>query len=369
MFVTTQYCCWSFSKMLKTFCLILERDCVRLLINVLHPADVHLFKHLIWLFEKRGHDVKITARNKDCCKTLLDLYGFEYELISNAGNGISGLGFEMISRTKKFVSIIKRYDPDLVLSMMDPSSAIASKVCGKKYISLEDTEHSKLVINLTLPFTDVVLTPSCFKKKLGLKQIRYEGYHELAYLHPNFFQPNPNVLSELGLTESDPYIVLRFVSWGAIHDVGQHGISNKKDLVKMLEKYGKVFITSEGEIDIELEKYKLKLSSEKLHDLLYYATLYIGEGATTASECALLGTHAIYVNTLRLGYLNEEEDKYDLVYNFSTRFDIEKKVYDKALELLKNPNLKQEGKIKRENIIKDKIDVTKFMVQFVEQYK
>jgi len=341
---------------------------MKLLINVAHPADVHLFKHLIWMFEKRGHDVKIIARNKDLCKTLLDIYGFEYDLISNAGNGIFGLGLEMISRTIKFVSIIKKYDPDLVLTMMDPPSAIASKVCGKKYISLADTEHSKLVINLTLPFSDVVLTPSCFKTDFGDKQTRYDGYHELAYLHPNFFQPNPNVLSELGLTENDPYIVMRFVSWNAIHDVGQRGIGNKKDLVKMLEKYGKVFITSEEKLDVELERYQLKLPPEKLHDLLYYATLYIGEGATTASECAVLGTHAIYVNTLRLGYLEEEEEKYDLVYNFSTQDDIEKKVYNKALELLKNPSLREDGKKKRDKLLKDKIDVTAFMAQFVEQY-
>lgn len=341
---------------------------MKLLIGVAHPADVHLFKHLIWLLEKKGHNVKIIGRNKDLCKTLLDRYDFEYDLISNAGNGVFGLGLEMISRTKKCVSIIKRYNPDIVLSMMDPPSAIASKVYGKKYISLADTEHSKLVTNLTLPFSDVVLTPSCFRKDLGDKQIRYEGYKELAYLHPNFFQPNPNVLSELGLTENDPYIVMRFVSWGAIHDVGQHGICNKKDLVKMLKSYGKVFITSEEEMDVELERYKLELPPEKLHDLLYYATLYIGEGATTASECAVLGTHAIYVNTLRLGYLDEEEEKYDLVYNFSTQEDIEKKVYDKALELLKNPNLREDGKKKRDKLLKDKIDVTQFIAQFVEHY-
>lgn len=348
--------------------MMLGSDNVKLLVSVAHPADVHLFKHLIWMFEKKGHEVKIIARNKDICKKLLDIYGFDYDLISNAGNGVFGLGLEMVSRTKKFISIIKKYDPDLVLSMMDPSLAIASKICGKKYISLADTEHSKFVIYTVLPFINVFLTPSCFKKDLGDKQIRFEGYKELAYLHPNFFRPNPDVLSELGLTENEPYIFLRFVSWGSYHDVGQHGISNKKDLVKMLEKYGKVFITSEEKLDAELEVYKLKLSPDKLHDLLYYATLYIGEGATTASECAVLGTHAIYVNTLRLGYLDEEEEKYDLVYNFSTTNDIEKNVYDKASELLKNPNLKQEGKIKRENIIKDKIDVTAYIVQFVEQY-
>ncbi len=42
--------------------------------------------------------------------------------------------------------------------------------------------------------------------------------------------------------------------------------------------------------------------------LLAYATLFIGEGATMASECAVLGTPAIYVNSLQLGYLFKKKN-------------------------------------------------------------
>jgi predicted glycosyltransferase len=124
----------------------------------------------------------------------------------------------------------------------------------------------------------------------------------------------------------------------------------------------------EGELEKDLEEYRVKLSPEKLHDLLYYASLYIGEGSTTASECAILGTHAIYVNTLRLGYTDEEEEKYNLVYNFSAEKTMEKQAFDKALELLGNNNLRREGKRKRERLLNDKIDVTAFMVWFIENY-
>jgi hypothetical protein len=203
---------------------------------------------------------------------------------------------------------------------------------------------------------------------LGKKQIRYNGYHELAYLHPNYFTPDPAVLEELGLEEGNPFIILRFVSWGASHDIGHHGIQNKIEFVKELEKYGRVLITSEGDMGPEFEKYKIKVSPEKLHDLLYYATLYIGEGATTASECAILGTHAIYVNTLRLGYTDEQEEKYGLVYNFSNPNTCEKDALNKATELLENEDLWKDGKEKREKLLSDKIDVTEFMVNFVEEY-
>jgi uncharacterized protein len=265
--------------------------------------------------------------------------------------------------------LVEKFQPDVFLGAGSIRAAHVACLMSKPSIALEDTEHCKEQHLLYVPFTNTILTPSCFKGTLGKKQIRYNGYHELAYLHPNYFTPNPEVLHELGLSESELYIVMRFVSWEASHDIGQHGICNKKDLVKMLEKHGKVFITSEAKLDSELEKYKIKLSPEKLHDLLYYATLYIGEGATTASECAVLGTHAIYVNTLRLGYTDEEEKKYGLVYNLSTPKFIEEKAFDTALSLLNNKNLRQEGKKKREKLLGDKIDVTAFMVDFIEHYR
>lgn len=85
-----------------------------------------------------------------------------------------------------------------------------------------------------------------------------------------------------------------------------------------------------------------------------------------ASESAILGTHAVYTNTLRLGYTDEEEEKYDLVYNFSDEKTMEKKAFDKALELIRNDNLRRDGKRKKEILLKDKIDVTAFMVKFIE---
>lgn len=339
---------------------------MRIVVDLNHPADVHLFKNFITIMKNRSHNVLITASEKEVSFELLNLYGFKYINLGNYGKSLFEKLLNIPKLDYRMYKAVKKFNPDIFLGADSIRAPHVACLMGKPSISFEDTEHQKEQHLLYVPFTTKILTSTVFKKEFGKKQIRYNGYHELAYLHPNYFKPNPKVLYELGLNESDPYIVMRFVSWDASHDIGQSGIDGKKTLVKMLEHYGRVFITSEVKLDAELERYKLKVSPEKLHDVLYYATLYIGEGATTASECAILGTHAIYVNTLRLGYTDEEEEKYGLVFNFSNREDTNKKVFDKALELLKNPNLKQEGKIKRETLIKDKIDVTEFMIQFVE---
>lgn len=340
---------------------------MKIVVDINHPSDVHLFKNFIKIMKRKGHDILITASEKEVSFELLDLYNFEYVKLGNYGKSLFEKLLNIPILDYRMYKAVKKFNPDIFLGAGPVRASHVAYFMGKPSIALEDTEHSRSQHILYIPFTNKILTSTCFKKDFGSKQIRYNGYHQLAYLHPNYFTPNPSVLSELGLNENDIYIILRFVSWDASHDVGESGIGNKKELVKMLEQYGKVFITSEEKLDAELEKYKLKVSPEKLHDLLYYATLYIGEGATTASECAVLGTHAIYVNTLRLGYIDEEE-KYGLVYGFSGKESKEKEILAKVAELMNNPILKQEGKIKKESIIKNKIDVTAFMVQFVEQY-
>ncbi len=338
---------------------------MRILISVAHPAHVHLFKNIICGLQDHHHKVLVCARKKEITIDLLKNYGFNYTIVSEKGNSQFHLIKEQIQRVMKFRNILNEFNPDLSISTMDPSLALASRWKGIPYICLADTEHARTTINGALPFTEAVLTPSCFKKELGPKQIRYNGYHELAYLHPNRFTPNPAVLAELGLAEGDPFIIVRFVSWQASHDVGQHGIRDKVGLVKALEEYGRVLITSEGALPAELQEYQIRVSPEKLHDLLYYATLYVGEGGTTASEAAVLGTHAIIVSTLSKHCgIRTDLNQYDLLWISED----DEYTIDKAAELLQNADLKALGQYNRSRLIDEKIDVTAFMVWFIENY-
>jgi predicted glycosyltransferase len=340
---------------------------MRIIVDIGHPGHVHFFKNFIWSMRNKGHEILITASKKDVTLELLDAYGLEYAVTSKRYSGLM-LGYELLKRDLQLYAIAGKFKPDFIVGINNTIAAHVSMVTKAKSIIFTDTEHAKIANAITFPFSDAICTPSCYRDNIGLKQIRYNGYHELAYLHPNRFTPNPAVLDELGLSEGDRFIIVRFVSWGASHDVGHHGICDKVGLVKALEQYGRVIITSEGELPLELQPYQMRVSPEKLHDLLYYATLYVGEGATTASECAVLGTHAIYVNTLRLGYIAEEAEKYGLVSDFSTMSCTDETVLAEVNRLLGNPCLWEDGKQKVKLLLQDKIDVTAFMVWFVENY-
>lgn len=340
---------------------------MRILFNMGHPGQVHLFKNAIWELEKKGHECKITIVDKEVSLKLLDAYGFEYEVVGAAKSSMFAKATELLRIESRLFKICKSFKPDvLVGGVGNAYVAHVGKLIGKPSIVFDDTEHAKLEHLLTDSFATVICTPSCFQNNLGKKQVRYNGYHELAYLHPNYFTPNPSVLSEIGLSEKDTFIILRFVSWDADHDIGQYGIQNKIEFVNELEKYGCVLITSEGKLEPELIKHKIKVSPDKLHDLLYYATLYVGEGATTAVESAILGTPSIYISSLsgEMGNFKEIEGKYGLVYCFTDSV----KALEKAVSLLQNSKTKSEWCKKREQLLSDKLDVTKFVVDFIEKF-
>ena len=343
---------------------------MRIVVDINHPAHVHFFKNFIWEMEEQGHQVVVTASQKDLAYTLLQKYGFTYIPLGCYGNSLFKKLMNLPLLDLKMYNVLKKMNPDILVGIGSIRAAHASLLLKKPCVSFEDTEHATEQIRLYLPFATSVCTPSCYRGEIGSKQVRYNGYHELAYLHPNRFTPNPAVLTELGLAEGDPFIIVRFVSWQASHDVGYNGLTldNKRKMIHEFERYGRVLITSEKPLPEEFEKYRISVSPEKMHDLLYYATLLYGESATMASECAVLGTHAIFCDFAGRGYTDEEERDYGLVYNFKLDESSQERSIEKAVGLLQDPALKEKGREKQKRLLNDKIDVTAFMVWFIENY-
>lgn len=337
-------------------------------ISIGHPGHVHFFKNIILQLQRDGIKVKIVARKKDVTLELLKSYKIDFEIFPNYRSNLLYKALDRIFVTYFFYKIAKKFKPDIFLGIGGAVAAHVGKLTGKPSIIFTDTEHASIQNAIAFPFATTICTPSCFKQDLGKKQIRYNGYHELAYLHPNYFTPNPSVLDELGLKEGERFIVMRFVAWDAVHDKGHSGINLeiRRRLVHKLEKYGKVLITSETELPKDFEPYVIRIKPEKMHDLLYYSSLYIGDGATMATEAGILGTPSIYVSSLvgTMGNFDELEKKYGLVFAFQES-DLAIK---KAMELIQQPHLRDEWRKKKEKLLRDKIDVTAFMVKFIENY-
>ncbi len=339
---------------------------MKIVIGMGHPKDVHLWKNTINNLEKNGHEVKILARDKDVTLQLLDTYGYQYEIMGKSSRSFIKKTYGLFKSELVTLRVLSNFRADIFVGR-EPCLAHMSKLTKKPYIYFEDTEHANLIHFLTFPFSDAICTSTSFKKKIDPKKhVTFNGYQELAYLHPNYFKPDENVLDELGINKNDKLVILRLVAWGGSHDVGHKGIDDVENFIKELEKYAQVFIISEGPIDKKYEKFRLKVKPEKMHDLLYYASMYVGEGATMASEAGILGTPSIYISSEAgiFGSLEELENQYELVYSFPEP----KLALKKIIQILEDKDSKKKWKDKSVRLLSEKTDVTKFMTEFLESY-
>lgn len=343
---------------------------MNILISTGHPAQVHNFRILREQLIKRGHNVFWLASKKDISDYLLNVYGIEYTQLKRPGKGIIAKAITLLQNTWIAIKTIRKNKIDFVISRINPGVVLAAFLTGKKQVGLTDTEAVGLYDLVFSKFLGALITSTSFERTLRKDQIRIEANIELFYLHPNYFcYDKDEVYRLLKIPVDTPFSIVRFVSPKAFHDEGTRFISeaNKIEVVNNLRKYAEVFISSEDDLPPSLQQYQIKFPYEKVHIVMKEATMFYGESATMASECAILGTSAIYVNAQTRGYTNDEQ-RMGLLYYFNTDEASQTASIEKAVELIKNNKLKEETKRKQQAFLETKIDPVAFLVWFVENY-
>ena len=338
---------------------------MRILIDILHPAHVHFYRNFYEVMAGRGHELTITARDKDRSVDLLEQYDLPYEQISVQKSGAVGMVTEMTSRTRALMKIMGDFKPDVMTGIMGPSIALAGAAKRVPSVVFYDTEFARQTNWFTYPLAHSVVTPDCYQGKVRGTHVRYSGYHELAYLHPNRFQPDPQKLAAFGVGPDEEYTIVRFVSWQAVHDRNETGLTGeqKRDLVSKLERHGRVLISSEAALPQDLAALEVTGPVEDIHHLLAHAQLIVGESATMSSEAAVLGVPAVMIATTGRGYTDDEERRYGLVRHFT------EDQYDRAVDAVDKffaDSPRALGALARERLLGDKIDVTQWMVDYFE---
>jgi predicted glycosyltransferase len=338
---------------------------MRVLVDILHPAHVHFFRNFTAEMGRRGHEVMITARNKDRSVELLDRFGLPYEHISDQRSGAVGMVTEMTQRTRRLLEVMRRFQPDVMTGIMGPSIAVAGALKRVPAVVFYDTEFARQTNWFVYPLAHSVCTPDCYRDKVRGTHVTYPGYHELAYLHPARFQPDPGKLGAFGLHHEEPYTIVRFVSWEAVHDRNENGltIAQKRELVDLLRRRGRVLVSSEAALPDDLAQFQVTGPVDDIHHLLAYAQLVVGESATMSSEAAVLGVPAVFIATTDRGYTEDEEKRYGLVRYFrEAQYDIAVRTIDDLLE----GTPRDFGQAARARLLADKIDVTAWMMDYFE---
>lgn len=344
---------------------------MNILIDIGHPAHVHLFKNLYDSLIRKNHIVIITVRDIPSATELLRNLNMPYTLIGGKYDSWIKKALQQFNYLIELKKVAKKNKIEIAIgtSLNITHLSLISKVTSI-VLDDDDDDVEPLFVKFGHPFADFLLTPDSIimNRKRKKNTIFHPCTHECAYLHPKRFVPDPSVKNELGIS-NERFFILRFNAFKAHHDISHSGISliQKRELVELVSKFGKVIITTEGKLDEEFEQYQIRISPERIHHALYYADLYIGDSQTMTTEAAILGTPAFKCNTFAglLSVPNEVEKKYGLCFSFKPE-EFGQMVLMISSTLV-DSQAKQKWSKKRERFFFDKVDLTDFLVWFLQQ--
>jgi uncharacterized protein len=339
------------------------------LITIEHPAWAHQFRPVIEKLIDKGQDVKVLVIDQEVTSKLLDKFGIKYVKIGNStGSNILEKVWIFFHSTLSILWNSFFFKTDVFIGRASPMVAIASFLLRKPHIIYEDTERSTIALWFCKKISKIIITPKFFNLDLGDCHVRTDSFKELFYLHKNTFIADPGVLDNLGLSHGENFVLIRYIAWNASHDMGEHGFSDKTKikLVHEISKTHKVFVSSEKELPEELMQYELKTDVHKIHDVLYYSSLFISESGTMSTEACVLGVPVVYVATIakKLGNFVALKEEYDLL-DF---YDNEEDGLAKIRWVLSQKNFKELQKKKLENLYKDKIDILGFYLAIISNF-
>lgn len=353
---------------------------MKILVALNHPAHYYLFKYTIINLTKLGHEVKYVIKQKDVLEKILICENVNYvkinkkrnrrsSAVSVLTNGIT----ELIIHDTNLLLFAKKWRPALMIGTDVSITHIGYILRIPSFVFNEDDyEINKLFCKMAYPFATKIFSPNvCSVGKYVNKKIEYNGFQKMAYLHPKYFRPDRSSIENI-VGKDETYFIIRIVSFTSGHDIEKKrkGLDeNVLDrIIEELSQKGKVFITSESNLHPKYWKFKIDLNPNKIHHLIAYATILIGDSQTMCAEAGLLGTPFIRYNDFvgKISVLNEIENTYKMGFGIKT--DDPNIIFEKIKYLLSIKNIKETWWEKKTRLFADKVDVTQYYTDYIDNY-
>ncbi|MFP4024579.1 MAG: non-hydrolyzing UDP-N-acetylglucosamine 2-epimerase [Thiohalospira sp.] len=329
----------------------------------------------------------------------------EINLGIGSGTHAEQVGQSMIALEKVFI----KEKPDWVVIYGDVNATMAATVTAKKlHIKVCHVEAGLRSGDMKMPeeinrlvtdrLADLLLVPD----KLSIENLKSEGVSEskikfvgnimIDTLEANREKANQLTIQKIiesnRISESNeapkisgqPYAIMTLHRPSNV-DEEEVLLSIKNFIDDEVSKALPLIWAVHPRTEKQLKKFKLweDLLHNKniflLHPLDYHsmlklnmhATIMLTDSGGLQEECTVLGRSAIYLDKVGRGYTIEEEN-FGLVYNFKNDLKSQQKAIEKGQALLSDTDLENKMEICHQNFMKNKIDVTKFMVWFIENY-
>lgn len=340
-----------------------------------HPAQYLFLRETIrGLSRSEKHKISILIKTKDVLEQLIVNDGFAYTNILPQVRGKSKLSIaiSILKRSWAMLPILFKIRPDLMIGS-DVTIAQLGKFLSINRITITEDDYGvvKSLCDITYPFTQTILCPEvCQVGKWGSKKVGYAGYMKLGYLHPNVFKAQEENIREKYSLPSR-FILLRLSQLDAHHDFGIKGISlTLLDNIIMIAKNSRyrVFISSEGSLEAAYKSYRLVINPSDMHQVLALASVLVSDSQSMTMEAAMLGTPSLRYSGFvgRISVLEELQHTYELTVGIPT--GNEDQLLSELEKLLGTPRLRETYQDRRKAMLAEKIDVTAFLLWFIQHY-
>jgi predicted glycosyltransferase len=276
-----------------------------------HYPHVNFYKNAIQELKRRGIEIKLIVQPRGNLTAIVEHeIGLPFKSIGHHQSALYQKAINLLFNDIKTFSYVIKNSCDVATGVCGGIElAHATFICRKPSVIFEDDIEQRLVYYLYKPFATRIVVPHHVPAK-GHNILKYNGFKELAYLHPNYFIPREDVLKEYGLGP-ESYVFIREVSNTTTNYYGLKEGSLAKICPELRTMGFDIVLSLENKTLKNLYKDYCTILQEPvsdIHSLMHYAAFTIASGDSMSRESCLLGTPAIYTGGRNMS-INSELEK------------------------------------------------------------
>lgn len=330
------------------------------IVDIGHYPHVNFYKHAIKALTGKNINVHVILRSRG---NLVSIFEKEcthmpYILIGAHKRNIFGKMIGIVERDIAFLKYLRKIEFDVGTGFGSINIAHTTRFFGKPSVLFGDDSEYKLAYYLGNFLATIDVRPS-HVPAYGKNLLKYPGFKELAYLHPNHFNPDKKALEPYDLNPYE-YVFIREVSSASLNyrKLEMGNLSKILNYLKQMDL--KILLSIEDKSLANLFKDHciiLKEPVEDIHSLLHFAAFTLSSGDSMARESCLVGTPAIYTGGRDMA-INTELIKRSCMFKVE-----DEKSIKNTIDYIISNNIKQEVEAKINQAIKEEwMDTTQVIL-------
>ena len=280
-------------------------------VDLTNSPHVLVLRPVIEDLRRRGHEVRVTARDFAQTLGLCERLGIEHTVIGrHRGGGLAAKAVGLASRSTELVRWARGQRFDLALGHGSNDVTVAAASLRVPSATMFDYEWAAVQHQVNCRLARAVVVPDAipperlYRYGARRKLRAYEGLKEEYYLSD--FNPDPAVLDELCLDSTQPLVVLRTAPAVSLYHRFENDIFSA--VLERLRGQQAVVLPRTEEQRSALEReggWIVPARAIDAQSLIAFADLVVSAGGTMNREAVALGTPVYTIFEGRLGAVDE----------------------------------------------------------------